>query len=452
MKINDAVKKVAIKITETFDDIDKKDVTISPQQNNAKIDEVDLEVNENRSNNEENRNIDIFDKVKRTFKIDEKNSEIKTSVNENSISSIYYEIVKSVGSAVLNSTIKSNVVKLFKELVSPGFVHEEDIDKIDFRGINSENIKVTLKNGYEYLFVNNNGRISLSTITSRDNNKVYLDEEKGLMDVWDSDYGKIENIDISPDGENIIIENKDGVLYSFNSQTKKIQKYTDYDNQTKVLYDYNIDENERNQICGVYGLDSNVNIDFIARSEIKGNEIKYYSINAKPGENTSAVPLNFTKLYSECYSEKILSLLNEHFNGIFISPWDYASNPDLQGSAGAYVSYASDKPFMYVPSDVDFDREYYTVNTPLHEMGHAIQWIEEKLNIFENNVLTNCFEKYKDLLPQLYYSCYSNLRGVDQTPSEAEFFADISVNYFKDPETLNRYIPEAYELAKKMYG
>ena len=366
-------------------------------------------------------------------------------------SSIMTKIARCIKSSDLNNmTMSGKAQLLFDSLVGEGFTSAEHFLNIEFCGPDGENIKVTLADGREFIFENIDDNYYLSFI-SCDDSSIYLGTE-GIGKLFEQngflpeEIGNITNLYFIDDKLYVIVDNQD--TYGFDTKNNN-RVTTYYSGDIHIDYDYDISEAERQHICSIYGLNPATPIDYIARSNIRGYEIDYYGIDSmeKPSQ---VVPVNFSKWYSQ-YPNEILSKLNDSFKGIFISPWSDASNPDLSGSAGAYVSYEYGLPFMFVPIGSNLNSEYYKAFTPLHEMGHAIEQILKINGEFDLERWNELFEQYKEIIPQLPGSCYSPGRGYEITPNELEMFADASSNYFQYRDELRRYAPEICAFLDEIY-
>lgn len=249
-----------------------------------------------------------------------------------------------------------------------------------------------------------------------------------------------------------VINFNDGYQAWFDEETKKLTFLMTHDGSVSISFDYDISDSEREELNKGYKLNPDAPIDFIARSNIRGHEFKFYSIDSDNGQEASLVK-NFSTLYNESYSDEILALIENNFTGILISPWYWSDSPELQGTAGAYVSIANNRdPYMFIPCDKDFNSAYYKYTTPYHETGHVIQANLERQHRFDTKTLEELYDKYKETMATMPESSYSNGRGNTESPDEDEFFADASVNYFMCPEELQRYMPEVYDFVKEIYG
>ena len=361
------------------------------------------------------------------------------------------KIARSINDSTLNMmALDDKVMFLFDHLVGEGIINKENIANIVFCGPNGENYKVTLADGRNFLFVNENGEFHLSSI-SDGVNTLYLGNE-GLTSIFEkngispNDIGNITNIYFIGEKVCFII---DGVeTYTFD--TANNNRITSYSTDgIHIEYDYDISEEEKNQICSIYGLDPSVTVDYIARTNIRGYTIPYYAINTN-GKASQVVPINFSKEYAK-FEDSILSNLSQNFSGVFISPWNISSNPEEEGHAGAYVLSNNGKPFMFVPINVDFNSAYYKYNTPLHEIGHAVESILIAKGKFDVDKWNELYEKYKDLMPQMPSSCYSLDREYTTTPNEKELFADAFLNYFQNRDELRRYMPDLCEFLDNIF-
>lgn len=103
------------------------------------------------------------------------------------------------------------------------------------------------------------------------------------------------------------------------------------------------------------------------------------------------------------------------------------------------------------------DNEYYTQDILIHEMGHKFDDMMSKNNIFDylfgktyytskNDDWGNLFDKYKNVLSGI------NSNGYENYPNVNEFFGDVTVAYFKSPETLKKLCPEVYDSFSSMLG
>jgi Mlc titration factor MtfA (ptsG expression regulator) len=101
------------------------------------------------------------------------------------------------------------------------------------------------------------------------------------------------------------------------------------------------------------------------------------------------------------------------------------------------------------------DNIYYTQDTLLHEMGHKFDDLIHEKSIIDwifgstsytrsNSEWTDAYKKYNKVLNSI------NFGGYNTYPNVNEFFGDVSVAYFKNPQELKALCPEAYELMNKM--
>ena len=264
--------------------------------------------------------------------------------------------------------------------------------------------------------------------------------------IQESNLININNINVENDNS-LFISSIDG-LYRFDSEGRIIY-YSD--GETTTVYNYNPTEEEKKELYDLYGMDPSTPVNFIATTTIRGHEIKYYSAGEQADNSAAVAPIHYSKQYSK-YSDETLSKLDENFFGIIICPWENASNPECENKAGAYAQIYYDDSFIYIPSNVNFNSAYYSINTPTHEMAHILQDIAIENNTFDTEGLETLFNEYKDEMSDMPWSSYTDSTGFTESPNSVEFFADASTNYFQDPETLQRYMPELYEFMEDFYG
>lgn len=253
---------------------------------------------------------------------------------------------------------------------------------------------------------------------------------------------------ISVDSENRLFVTLDDGYYKFDSEGRIIY-YSDGENTT--VYNYNPTEEEKKELYDLYGMDPTAQVNFIATTTIRGHKIKYYSAGEQDDNSAAIAPTYYSKYYSQ-YPDELLSYLDKNFFGFVICPWELSSNPEISGRAGAYALNMYGRRFIFIPSTAEFNGAYYSINTPLHEMAHILQDLATEDNSFDTEKLESFYDEYKEEMPDMPWSCYSGKSGYDETPNINEFFADASVNYFQDPESLKRYMPELYEFMEDFYG
>ncbi len=101
------------------------------------------------------------------------------------------------------------------------------------------------------------------------------------------------------------------------------------------------------------------------------------------------------------------------------------------------------------------DNTFYTQDTLIHEMGHKFDDLSHEKSIIDwifgntsytkaNDEWTNAFNKYRNVINSI------NRGGYAEYPNVNEFFGDVTVAYFKNPEETKALCPEVYELMNKM--
>ncbi len=101
------------------------------------------------------------------------------------------------------------------------------------------------------------------------------------------------------------------------------------------------------------------------------------------------------------------------------------------------------------------DNTFYTQDTLIHEMGHKfddmmhdksiIDWILGNTSYTRsNNAWSDAYKKYNNVLNSI------NSGGYSSYPNVNEFFGDVAVAYFKNPEEIKALCPEVYNLMSNM--
>lgn len=236
--------------------------------------------------------------------------------------------------------------------------------------------------------------------------------------------------------ENILITLTNGEEYLFDEEQRLIKMETE---DFEIYYNYDISAYQRESIVDFYNSSGTASLLCKATATIRGHEIHYYLVDDRNTELETNGPINFSRLYA-LFSDEILEALDD-FAGVVIAPKDLSLYNPLGGKYGAYVSTSNSEEkeiFMFVP-DRNLNSDYYKYNTPLHEMSHVIQ----SLHDIDEAKLSNLWDAYKTIMPQLNESCYSS-NHFESTPNSDEFFADAVTNYFLNRKQLQRYMPEVY--------
>lgn len=101
------------------------------------------------------------------------------------------------------------------------------------------------------------------------------------------------------------------------------------------------------------------------------------------------------------------------------------------------------------------DNTFYTQDTLIHEMGHKFDDIIQEKSIVDwlfgntsytrsNSEWNDAYKKYSKVLNSI------NSGGYIDYPNVNEFFGDVTVAYFKNPEETKALCPEVYNLMNKM--
>lgn len=250
---------------------------------------------------------------------------------------------------------------------------------------------------------------------------------------------------VSEDSSNIKVTLKNGDMYIFDSEERIIGiKTEDYN----IYYDYNVSESEKERIRQLLDLNENVDVNFAATTEIKGEALNYYSVGYANISNDVNFPINFSKQYQN-FPKEVLAEISSSVFGIILGDREISPYNPLEGNYGAYATSGNSdgEKYIFVPNSNDANSDYYKYNTPLHEMSHIIQ---SSIEIDEIK-LKNLYEEYKEVLPTLEKSCYKS-NNYDETPNKNEFFADAVTNYYLNTIELERYLPEVYNFIDEIFG
>lgn len=157
------------------------------------------------------------------------------------------EYVGSFGDAIYdafgsNKITKGTAIEILED-EKLNFIEKDEIEEAIKCGPDSENIKITLKNGDEFLFVPDGTDYKLSTYTSNGNTVHF---SNGLYGLWDNVRGgngigtRLEIANISLYGNSLMIELVDGVQIFYN--TSKNNEITSFGLNNKY---YSVDEIKR---------------------------------------------------------------------------------------------------------------------------------------------------------------------------------------------------------------
>ena len=259
-------------------------------------------------------------------------------------------------------------------------------------------------------------------------NKIEFDSSEDIKEV----------IRVGKNKENFKVVLDNGEQYIFDSDYRIIGIYKD---NYSIFYDYDVRETQKDVIREKLGLDDSTQVNFIATTTIKGENIQYYSVGDSDISNDVNFPINFSEQYQK-FSKQALAEISKSLFGIFIGNREISPYQPSGGSYGAYAMSSNDfgDKYIYVPSEENSQSDYYKYNTPLHEMAHIIH---SSMDI-DNQTLKSLFDQYKTILPSLNQSCYTDDLGYEETPNIKEFFADSITNYYLNPVQLKRYTPEVY--------
>ena len=136
-----------------------------------------------------------------------------------------------------------------------------------------------------------------------------------------------------------VINFEDGKQVWFDPITKKPKILIDQGNNIWMDFDYDISEEEREDISKAYIGENKLGdapIDCIINVYIRGHNIKFASING--GNNYTAMILanKLSRVFEQLYTEEMLTLLEKYFSYSLVSPWENATSPDDKNSAAAY--------------------------------------------------------------------------------------------------------------------
>ena len=141
------------------------------------------------------------------------------------------------------------------------------------------------------------------------------------------------------------------------------------------------------------------------------------------------------------------------------------SNVEVMNNGGKWGGYYKESSFFSKSNNmivIDahgsfIDNEYYTQDVLIHEMGHKFDDMMNPKNFFDyllgRNYYTDNSKEWKDVYNKYQnVLCGINNNGYANYPNVNEFFGDVSVAYFKNPNTLKKLCPEAYDLFSSMLG
>ena len=346
------------------------------------------------------------------------------------------KIVNSVNSKSLNFDVSkktNNIDKMNFSNITKNGINTFDFKDIEMVNLSSNNNSII--DGIKNLFLETG--LSILSIFGVDNAYGLFAKNK-IDDVKAIDISDVSKV--SEDSSNIKVTLKNGDMYIFDSEERIIGiKTEDYN----IYYDYNVSESEKERVRQLLDLNDNVDVNFVATTEMKGEALNYYSVGDADISNDVNFPINFSKQYQN-FPKDVLAEISSSMFGIILGNRETSPYNPLGGSYGAYATSGNSdgEKYIFVPNSEDANSDYYKYNTPLHEMSHIIQ---SSLEIDEVK-LENLYEEYREILPTLEESCY------DELPDSDEFFADAVTNYYLNAIELERYLPEVYNFIDEIFG
>lgn len=144
---------------------------------------------------------------------------IKTEVENIDIQPVSTSFIDIIDSIINGTDIEKEVVNVF-ENNNLDFVKTSDIASVDVVGINKDSLKVTLKDGMQYLFTKENDRLYLRGIIDDKGNNFSFSDGGIFKKIGTTDKaGDKSNItNISSNSYYLLVETEDGTTYYFNNQ------------------------------------------------------------------------------------------------------------------------------------------------------------------------------------------------------------------------------------------
>lgn len=348
------------------------------------------------------------------------------------------DILNAIGLCFGLNLTKNIGVECFKNSNLTNVPDVSKIEKVYLSGPNGEYINVQLKSGEKYMFDMTNNSINLH----------YYWDANGLNSlgrVVDFNYNDIVRIIDSHSGF-ISIETSDGFVYNYRLE-----------NGQYVISSININNNYLQFHSDVTEEDYEYVKNLLGNYWIDGTTINGYTTHTVSTPNGSRIYkvywIGSTTTYNQFingslnvfksidnYPQNILNFINSsEFEGFI-----YGSKDDIQPTITGYAAFAYGYKYVFFNQDT-------STEVVFHEMGHIID------NLFGNGwhnssmdeVFNNLFEKYNKSIQQLNNIRYLDPDGV---PNESEFFAELSNEYFTEPEELQILLPECYNYIRDFYN